>query len=533
MDLSTRDARLDQLTTALCARLTTITRTLSDWMQDRSRTLAEVEQHVRRLVQELGAALIAGLATLQVPAQPPATVSCPCGQVARFQRIRPATVTTILGPITVQRPYYLCATCGQGGAPLDAQLQICAGSRSAGLDELLALLGATQDSFAEAATVLEHLTLVHVSPNSVRDATETLGAELVAHQAQAVARAMDGHTGPPATTPPPPRLYITMDGVLAPLHDRGWSEVKVGCCYQTYTRPARKRPEQVEIHAHSTAYVTALVDAQTFGWHLWQEAAQQGVAAADEVVVVGDGAHWIWNIADTHFPGATQILDWYHASTYVWAAATAIWGERQPPRDAWAHRQLDRLWDGQVEEVLAELGQQRVHGEAVEAALSYYTTHRTRMDYAVYRARGLQIGSGNVESACKQLVSARLKGPGMIWEATGAEQVATVRAWLKSGRWRAAMALRAVPARRYVRQRAGDTAGRAPDQADSAGAGAPASPPVNEPPRGGLAPEVLARVRADLAQANATHPWRKAWSVKHQRAQHARQPQAAGTPLAA
>ncbi len=220
-----------------------------------------------------------------------------------------------------------------------------------------------------------------------------------------------------------------------------------------------------------------MVEAQTFGWHLWQEAAHQGVAAADEVVVVGDGAHWIWNIADTHFPRATQILDWYHASTYVWAAATAIWGERQPQRDAWAHRQLDRLWDGKVEEVVAELAQQRVHGEAVEAALSYYTTHRTRMDYAVYRARGLQIGSGNVESACKQLVSARLKGPGMLWEATGAEQVATVRAWLKSGRWREAMALGAVPARCYVRKRAGDTAGRAPGQAEGAGAGAPAAHP--------------------------------------------------------
>jgi len=71
--------------------------------------------------------------------------------------------------------------------------------------------------------------------------------------------------------------------------------------------------------------------------------------AADEVVVVGDGAHWIWNLAETHFSGATQIVDWYHASSYVWKAASAIWGEGHPERAAWAHQQLDALWEGQVE----------------------------------------------------------------------------------------------------------------------------------------------------------------------------------------
>ena len=98
-------------------------------------------------------------------------------------------------------------------------------------------------------------------------------------------------------------------------------------------------------------------------------------------------------------------------------------------------------------QVLAELEQHRSAGEGVTAALSYYTTHQGRMDYATYRARGLQIGSGNVESACKQLVSARLKQAGMMWDAEGAEQVATVRAWLKSERWQEAMALRAAPER--------------------------------------------------------------------------------------
>jgi hypothetical protein len=85
------------------------------------------------------------------------------------------------------------------------------------------------------------------------------------------------------------------------------SEIKVGCCYQTRSRPERKRPERLEIRAHPARYVTA-------GWRRWNETVRRGVLTRDEVGVLGDGAHWIWNIAATHFPHATQSLDWYHAS---------------------------------------------------------------------------------------------------------------------------------------------------------------------------------------------------------------------------
>jgi hypothetical protein len=517
MHASTDGARLEELVTTMSARMATLTRTLGTWVQEAPHNLQAIEEHVLRIIKEVGATLVTGLCALRTPAQPPRTVPCPCGQPAAYQRQRPATVMTILGPLTVERPYYHCAACGQGQQPLDAELQLCAGSRSAGLDELLALLGATQDSFAEAAAVLDRLTLVHLSPNSVRDATEALGAVLVADQAQHATAAQAGQARLAADSPSPQRLYITMDGVLAHLHERGWSELKVGCCYQTHSRPERKRPEKLEIRAHSLSYVSALVEAERFGDHLWQEAVRRGVLEAEEVVVVGDGAHWIWNIADAQFPQATQIVDWYHASEYVWGAASTIWGERHPQREAWAHHQLDRLWAGQVEQVLGELEQHQGAGEGVDAALSYYATHRTRMDYAAYRARGLQIGRGSVESGCKQLVSARLKGAGMIWEAAGAEEVAVVRAWLKSGRWAAAMRLRTAPRRGYARP----GGGRAGAAGGSGGGGAPggaADSPAAGPTARGLPPEVLAQVQAEQAQERQQHPWRHPWSRKQQRA---------------
>lgn len=202
--------------------------------------------------------------------------------------------------------------------PYDARLQVCAGGLSAGLHEVLALLGATQDSFAQAATVLERLCLVHVCPNSVRAATEDLGQLLVAHDVQIIATAQQTHTPPPAVQAAPPRMYVSMDGVVAHMHDTGWQEIKTGCLYTTRTRVPRQRPDRVDIRAEAQRYLAAQTEAETFGWHRWAEACRRGVDATTEVVVLGDGARWIWNIAETHFPQATQIVDWYHASQYVW-----------------------------------------------------------------------------------------------------------------------------------------------------------------------------------------------------------------------
>jgi hypothetical protein len=530
---TTDAARTEHFVTSMTERMTTLTRTLSNWMQEQEHSLAEVEQHVVRLLKELGASLVAGLCALAAAHRPSPTINCSCGQVATYQRERKAQVTTLLGSITIWRSYYLCAACGVGQHPLDAQLQFCAGSRSAALDELLALLGATQDSFVQASSVLERLTLVHVSANSVREATEHLGELLLEQPSEPQVERPASPAARANTTTTPSPLYITMDGVLAHLHERGWSELKVGCCYQTHNRVDRKRPERLEIRAHSTSYVTALEEAREFGWRLWQEAVRRGLLSSDEVVVLGDGAHWIWNIAERHFPRATQIVDWYHASEYLWNAASAIWGEASLQRAKWAHDQLDKLWEGKVSEVLGELETWRKSGEAVLAALSYYTEHQTRMDYASYRSRGLQIGSGSAESACKQLVSARLKQAGMIWDANGAEAVAVVRAWLKSERWEEAIALRGVRSRSYRRKQAGvepeQNAGK-----HQAGKQQPSVVVKAEAPTGRqeLSADVLAQVQAELAQGRGKNGWGNAWSVKRQRELAAQRERARSTSRA-
>jgi hypothetical protein len=174
------------------------------------------------------------------------------------------------------------------------------------------------------------------------------------------------------------------------MHDAGWKELKAGCMYTTRTRVPRKRPDTIEICAEQQSYVTALTTAERFGWLLWAEACRRGVTDTTEVVVIGDGAHWIWNLASEHFPTATQILDWYHASAYIWNAATAISGESNVLRTTWAQQQRDCLWEGNVAQVLRVLEGYRAKGAAVTDAICYYTTHQARIDYPAYRARGLQ-----------------------------------------------------------------------------------------------------------------------------------------------
>lgn len=513
MDATTATTSLETFVQTMTERMARLARSLGAWVQEEPRTLQQQEELLLGHLHELGTTLLTGLLALAVTA-PDATVTCPCGATASFRRLRPATVTTLLGRLTYTRATYSCATCHHGHAPLDQHLQVAAGSFSLGLQEVLALLGATQDSFAEAATVLARLCLVQVCPNSTRAATEELGTRLLQHTQEAVQQAQAQGSFPPPEAGVPPQLYISMDGVLVQCRTSGWREIKAGCVYTTRSLRARRAPHQRVLRMEQPSYSASLAEAAPFGWQLGLEAARRGVGAAQEVIVIGDGAHWIWKLAEEQFPGATQIVDWYHASQYVWQAASALHGEGTTARETWAKQHLDALWEGRLEDVLTALQPHAGDAGAVDAALSYYQTHGERMDYPSYRARGLQVGSGTIESTCKHLISARLKQAGMQWSETGAEAVSTVRAWLKSGRWSAAMALRRLPQRCYRRRVQEQTGDELKGQEQEARVTPEAASTAKAVSR-----EVIAQVQAELAQEQASHSWRKPWSIRQQRRQ--------------
>jgi len=296
----------------LTEQMAAVAQELSVWVRTAPRTLVELEQRTLEVTKELGNTMLAGACGLLAASPPAPERPCACGQTATYRRHRPAQVTTVLGPIAIARAYYYCAQCRHGHAPLDQQLGYCAGSTSAGRDAVLALLGATADSFAEAVTLLDTLTLVRVCPHLARAATERLGQDRQAAEQQTATAAWGDGTLPTAIAAPA-RLYLSLDGVL--VHTAGgWREDKLGTVSTTVARPVATRPGAVELHAQELSFVGAVADAATFGQLLWCAAARRGALTAAEVVIVADGAHWIWNLAAEHFPAATQLVDWYHAS---------------------------------------------------------------------------------------------------------------------------------------------------------------------------------------------------------------------------
>lgn len=446
-----REAFIAQMT----QQMAEVAHRLSEWVMAEPRTLEEMEKMTLPAIKELGNTLLASLVGLQVPVYPEAEVPCSCGQTAAYQRLRPAHVTTLLGTIRLERPYYLCSNCHHGLAPLDRELGLCAGSISPGLQEVLALLGA-QLPFEEAAELVAKLTLVEVCPNTCQEATESLGQFIAQEEQQAVEAAweMKDSRLPALPEKAPERLYVSIDGATVHTREEGWKEIKVGAFYTTTTVAPHKRPEQLEVRAQEISFYTDFADPEAFGRALWLEGYRRGVTAAKEVVAIGDGAHWIWNLVEEHFPEAIQIVDWYHAAEYVWKAAYAIYGEGSDLAKEWAKKRLDELWEGEVDKVLAHCREHASAGEGVQQAITYYTNNKERMRYPEYRAKGLQIGSGTVESGCKHVIGARLKGAGMIWSVEGARAVAKVRARLRSGRWEETMAQRSPPHRSYQRQAA-------------------------------------------------------------------------------
>lgn len=425
---------------------------LSAQMLEGEPLLAEMEKAVLEELHGFGNAMLCSLVRLLSVAYPAAAIACECGGEAQYQRQRQGQCKTLLGTIQVKRAYYLCAHCQRGICPLDKQLGFCAGSISAGLDELLALMGC-QFSFAHSAKLVKRLTLVEVSPNRCRRSTATLGRLVAASEEQTRQHVWEQPTLtlPPVDKEPVDPFYISADGVTVHTRETGWREQCVGAVYTA----VRLAPHTAQMRSQKISYTTELGSRTRFEQQLWLEAHRRGLQQAKTVIFIGDGAAWLWEMAHDLFPEAIQILDWYHATTYLWSVAREL-DKDEKRAQQWIDPYLAALAHGNSAWVLTQLQQLAASSPAASSpaahkALTYFTNNLTRMDYARYRQLGLQIGSGTIESACKHLIDARLKQAGMRWNLENARCLAKLRARFKSDRWAETLALRPLPVRSYSR----------------------------------------------------------------------------------
>ena len=172
-----------------------------------------------------------------------------------------------------------------------------------------------------------------------------------------------------------------------------------------------------------------------FAQRVDREARRRLFPEAERRVILGDGAPWIWNLADEQFPGAIQIVDLYHARGHLWEVAKAIYGPGTNLAEQWAKRRRDELDEDRINAVLAAL---RAHAETHDDArrcIDYLARNRHRMQYPRFRAQGLCVSSGIVEAGCKHAIATRLKRVGMHWTVQGANAIIALRCCILSGRF--------------------------------------------------------------------------------------------------
>ena len=413
------------------------------------KSLSEMERNIRQMLLKLGQFLLSAWLALQENGYPVETRSCPhCGGQATYQFKRSALLLTILGQVEYNRAYYLCAACQQGHYPLDQQLGLRPGQISAELESLTGMTGA-QLPFGQSSQLFEALTLVSVSDHTVAKATQAIGGEVQSQEAEWIAQSRDEVwlQEQQRLALHPQRLYGALDA--AKVHIRGekehpWRDLKVGAWFTTTVEPPQSPDDDWEIHATDINYYCDICEASRFGELLWATGCQRQAQLVQELIFLGDGAEWIWNPVQEHYPEAVQIVDWFHATEYIAPVATAAFAS-EAQQQAWIKQVRTDLWDGDLDAVIAAFDRFTDHHRAAEPAtkaVTYFTNNRHRLDYPTYRAKGYQIGSGTIESGCKQIVSQRLKVAGAIWDLENGITTAKARAALLSGQWQAISARR-------------------------------------------------------------------------------------------
>jgi hypothetical protein len=353
-------------------------------------------------------------------------------QLARGRQVhdyRTRTIVSLFGPIDVSRTR--CRQADGYDCPLDAAMGLD-GHRgwTAGVQEAVGLLSC-ESPFETVADLMQRFFGVSISRTSAQ--------QLAEHSGQ---RAKELTPPAPVQDTAPDALIIATDGCLAPQRD-GWHEVKVATLY---TRRSRCKRGNGRGQLLAKEYVGTLDNARRFGEILWDRAAAWGADKARRVVVMGDGAAWIWHLADIEFPGATEIVDFYHAAEHLWEVGEALWGDRQTSvrTRCWVRRYRRYLRDGRLDLVLGAIdrsvrqqhaGLSSPRRKTIRLNREYFRRNAFRMRYSRFRQMGLPIGTGAVEGACKHVVQARLKRPGARWSEAGLRSMLALKLLRINGHW--------------------------------------------------------------------------------------------------
>jgi len=353
---------------------------------------------------------------------------CPqCGQWQQYKGDARREVVVEGGTLTVARAYYVCPRCHTTSYPLDEQLGLGEEREQGRLREKLALV-AVLVPYHQAPQVCQTLLGSERYASSLRRVALREAARLTTsgHRHSLRERKQD-------------RIYLQIDGQLCPTReprqgpeDQGYREAKAVVAF-SQADVAEVSKERHELLAK--VLKAKVTDSDAFRAIVAEVYQQAHGPQAAEVIVLADGAHWIWNLVQELSPHAVQILDFSHAKHYLWEAAKLIYGADSAFVRPWVKEREDLLFADKVEQVITHLQRFVDLAPALAPIIHYFQQNQARMHYGTYQQRGYFIGSGAIESAGKQLTAARIKGPGMRWNVADLNALLTLRCVFLEHSW--------------------------------------------------------------------------------------------------
>jgi hypothetical protein len=444
----------EQMRARLMARAESVVDKLLDWSEDTSApNLTQIEGVVLRLREELSTEMAREVIEAQEAKQLAMGPACPtCGREMRYKGQKAVTPQSWVGEVAFERGYYYCAKCKVGFFPLDEQLGLKDKRYSEGVLKEMVWASGTVDSFAEAESVFERIGHMRITDSSIWRRKEAWGEQVreVEEREREQANLPAGANAfREQVLGSGKRLGVSMDGTMVYVLNEGWKELKVGCAFDIEVSPTwnEKAGEMEDLaHAVHNRYVAHLGGPERLGELLWTEAKQRGWEGAKDREVIGDGAPWIWNLAQDHFYDARQAVDWYHGLEHLAHLATLLHGEGTAAGKQWRKSAQKALYQGHAEKIALVVDKMAAHyaepvAEELHKEAAYLKTYHRQMQYLELREDGFVIGSGMVESGGKQFKS-RFCGPGMRWSRQGLERLIPIRAAIMSDcfdtRWQAA-----------------------------------------------------------------------------------------------
>jgi hypothetical protein len=410
--------------------------------------LGVLEQAMRAALAAAGARLLEGVLAGGDDGYAGPHAKCGAGHQAGYAGRRPKTVSTVLGPVQVMRAWYHCGDCEHGFAPRDEQLGVAGTPLSPGLAEMIARAGA-EVPFGKAAALLADLAGVAVSARTVERSAEASGA--AARQAGAAeAAAIRARTVRPLPPPEPvpDMLYVETDGTGVPVRasqtegrpgkdgdgQAGTREVKLARFFTVSRLDDDGKPV---MDPGSSTYVATFDGKDALAGLVEAEYLRRGGEHFRQVVALGDGAAWIWTMAEALYPHATHIVDIYHAREHLTDLASQLaFITPDPPQ--WLEDRNAELDAGDIQAIITAARQYPLAGvkaEELDKKLGYFERNAHRMRYQHFRDLGMFTGSGAIEGGIKAIVVQRAKQSGMHWTTSGAASIIALRCQHASGRW--------------------------------------------------------------------------------------------------